>query len=362
MTHLIKIKLLIVLCLSSQIFAADMGHNATSFMTSLRRHRLDLEKNYPGIQLDTKMPFKSMKNRECLSGNNSFFFYSAAENSIVLMDEIYAMVLHSLTCQKLTPLRDILGDYSGPINVEAFWQKYRDQEHMFAFDHEPEVRTDVISASYDLFSTGAKDAVEAEDVLSYFNANMSAIYSHSKLRLFETIFPKMLKSLGLPQSRADRYVRALRGLYSKTSWKKGGMMHIAIDGNYVDQLVYLARPYGRSVELPHNVTARTFLDLFRKGRNRSEDEDERYCQMVNSLCRQYPETFFQARILVTSPYFADPSIAQVSFEYDTNDAGIIQEFLETVIKPLIADDIAYIGQHYSLRETLLSTAKKPEPL
>lgn len=353
---------LIILSLSVQIFAANMGHDGTSFMTSLRWHKLDLGKKYSGIRFDTKMPFQRMKERERASGNDSFFFYSAAENSIVLMDEIYAMILHGLTHKKLTPLRDILGDYSRPLNVEEFWQKFRDQEHMYAFDHEQQIRTHVISASHDLFSTGPHNAVEAEDVLSYFNANMSVIYGQSKLRLFETILPQMLISLGLPQSRADRYVRALRGLYGSTSWKKGGMMHIAIDSNYVDQLVYLARPYGRSVELPHNITTRTFLDLFRKGRSRSEDEDEGYRQIVNWLCKRYPETFFQVRILVTSPYFADPNIVHVSFEYDPDDAQIIQEFLETVIKPLIANDIAYLGRHYNLREILLGALQSSEPL
>lgn len=139
-------------------------------------------------------------------------------------------------------------------------------------------------------------------------------------------------------------------------------MHIALDSNYVDQLVYLARPYGRSVELPQNIKINNFLYLYRKGPSRSDDEDERYHQIVNLLCKQYPETFFQVRILVTSPYFADPNIAQVSFEYDPDDARIIKEFLETVIKPLIADDITYLCQHCNLRETLLSTVQKSESL
>lgn len=361
MAHLI-FKNLIILCYSMQIFAANMEHDGTSFMTSLRENGLDLKNKYPGIRFDTKMPFQRMKQRESLSGKNSFFFYSAAENSIVLMDEIYAMILHSLTGQKLTPLRDILGDYSGPLNAEAFWRQYKEREDLYLFDHQQEIRTHVISADYDLFK-GAKDARNGEDVLSYYDNNDSNIYNNGcKLRLYNTILPQMLKSLGLPQSRAQRYVRALRGLYKNKTLKKGGIMHIAIDSKYVDQLVYVARPFGRSLDLPANVTTRTFLDLFRKGRSRSEGEDKSYNQIIKWLGNQYLGISFQARILVTSPYFADPNIVQVSFEYDPDDAMIIQEFLSTEIKPLIANDIAYLSRHYNLRNAVLSAAQKPEPL
>ena len=278
------------------------------------------------------------------------------------MYEIYSRFLKALTGRPLTPVRNLLNMGDSRINMASFWKNDGERErHYSNFDHGAEIRKHLLSASYSLFDV----RVVGECVMGYYNANKSNIHSLIGwgAKLYQTVLPEMLTALDLPKDKAQDYVGALDDFFlRKRDWKKGGMMHIGFSRQYVEQLAYLSGDYGHPITLPEGTSFITFLDLFRKGRKRNNDEEEQYHNTITSICKRYGGVAFQARLLVSSPHFSNPEIAQISFHYDKEDRPHIDAFLQEIIDPMISKDTIGLRESFSIRDTILREAEYSNPM
>lgn len=330
----------------------------TNFFASLSLNKFDLDRKYPGTNFMTLSPFYEMWQTEREARNtNTYFVYSASEIPIILMFSIYSKFLQDLTGRPLTPIRSLLNTWDSPLDVPSFWKSYAEKQRtVYMFDHDPEIRKHLLSATNSLFDIQLNDVNTGETVLGYYDSNRSNIrlLIGDNAQLYQTTLPEMLTGLSLQEDRAQDYVKELDQFFAnKRGWKKGGMMHIGISGQHIDKIAYLSSSYGRPIKLPEGTSLSTYLALFRKGGKRDENEAKQYRNLMSFIRPQLLGGVLQVRLLVSSPYFFDHEITQISFHYDKEDRVCIDTFLHNTIFPMISKDTVGLRKNFSIRDLIL---------